>query len=119
MIPPSHAVAGGAKVSMLWLAACIAIMTVGEIYLSPIGLSLVTKIAPTRMVSMLMGMWFMASFFGNYLSGYIGTYWEKTSKEFFFILLAAISVGAGLGILLVSKPLKRAIGHGQEGKIDV
>ncbi len=113
MLPPSQAAAGGAKVSMLWLAACIAILTVGEIYLSPIGLSLVTKLAPARMVSMLMGMWFMSQFFGNYLSGYIGTYWEKTSKEIFFIALAAMAIGAGLGILLVGKPLKRAIGRGQ------
>ena len=119
MIPPSHTVAGGAKVSMLWLAGCIAILTVGEIYLSPVGLSLVTKLAPPRMVSMLMGTWFMAAFFGNYLSGYIGTYWETTSKEFFFIALAAMSIGAGLGILLVGKPLRRAMGSGLDGDVDV
>lgn len=119
MIPPSHAVAGGAKVSMLWLVACIAILTVGEIYLSPIGLSLVTKVAPVRMVSMLMGMWFLASFLGNYLSGYLGTFWEKMPKESFFLLLSALSIGAGMGILLVNKPLKRAMTRGQEGVVDV
>jgi POT family proton-dependent oligopeptide transporter len=113
MIPPSLAVEGGAKVSMLWLAGCIFVLTVGEIYLSPVGLSLVTKVAPARMVSMLMGAWFLSSFFGNYLCGYIGTYWEKTSKEVFFIALAVMAIGAGLGILLVGKPLKRAISHGQ------
>ena len=115
MIPPSLAVGSGEKVSMLWLAGCIAILTLGEIYLSPIGLSLVTKLAPPRMVSMLMGMWLMSSFFGNYLSGYIGSYWEKTSKEAFFILLAVIAIGAGLGILLVGKPLKRAMGPRENG----
>ncbi|HPO12423.1 MAG TPA: peptide MFS transporter [Candidatus Hydrogenedentes bacterium] len=119
MIPPSHTVAGGAKVNMLWLGACIAILTVGEIYLSPIGLSLVTKVAPVRMVSMLMGMWFLASFLGNYLSGYLGTFWEKMPKESFFILLSALSIGAGLGILLVNKPLKRAMTRGQEGTADI
>jgi POT family proton-dependent oligopeptide transporter len=119
MIPPSHAVAGGAKVSMLWLAGCITILTVGEIYLSPIGLSLVTKLAPVRMVSMLMGMWFLSSFLGNYLSGYLGTFWERISKESFFVLLSAMSIGAGVGMLLVIKPLKCAMGRGQEGKIDV
>lgn len=119
MIPPSHTVAGGAKVNMLWLAACIAILTVGEIYLSPVGLSLVTKVAPVRMVSMLMGMWFLSSFLGNYLCGYIGTFWEKMPKESFFILLSALSIGAGVGMLLVIKPLKRAMGRGQEETVDV
>lgn len=115
MIPPSQAVAGGARVSMLWLAGCIAILTVGEIYLSPIGLSLVTKLAPVKMVSMLMGMWLLSSFFGNYLSGYIGTFWEKMPKEYFFILLSTIAIGAGVGMLLMIKPLKRAMGRGQDG----
>ncbi len=115
MIPPSQAVAGGAKVSMLWLAGCIAILTVGEIYLSPIGLSLVTKLAPPKMVSMLMGMWLLSSFFGNYLSGYIGTFWERMPKEYFFILLSTIAIGAGVGMLLMIKPLKRAMGAGQDG----
>ena len=137
MIPPSHAVSGGAKVSMLWLAACIAILTIGEIYLSPIGLSLVTKLAPVRMVSMLMGMWFLASFLGNYLSGYLGTFWEKAPKESFFVpqavvsiwekapkesffvLLSALSIGAGVGMLLIIKPLKHAMSRGQEASIDV
>jgi POT family proton-dependent oligopeptide transporter len=119
MIPPSFAVAGGEKVSMLWLAACIFVLTVGEIYLSPVGLSLVTKVAPARMVSMLMGTWFLSSFFGNYLCGYIGTYWEKTSKEMFFIVLAAMAIGAGLGILLVGSPLRRAISRGQDETADL
>jgi POT family proton-dependent oligopeptide transporter len=119
MIPPSQAVADGAKVSMLWLVACIAILTFGEIYLSPIGLSLVTKLAPARMVSMLMGVWFLASFFGNYLAGYIGTFWEKIPKETFFVLLFVISIAAGVGMLLLIKPLKRAIGREQEQIVDV
>lgn len=119
MIPPSYTVAGGAKANMLWLAICIAIMTVGEIYLSPVGLSLVTKVAPVRMVSMLMGVWFLASFLGNYLCGYLGTFWEKMPKESFFMLLSVLSIGSGAGILLVIKPLKRAMSRGSEEAVDV
>ena len=99
------------KISFLWLAACTLIYTIGELYLSPIGLSLVTKVAPARLVSMLMGMWFLSSFFGNYLSGYLGTYYEKMPKESFFTLLTILGVATGLAIFAVSKPLKKAIGE--------
>ena len=99
------------KISFLWLAGATLIYTIGELYLSPIGLSLVTKVAPARVVSMMMGMWFMANFFGNYLTGYLGTFYEKMSRESFFAILGALAVGAGLAILALSKPLKNAVGH--------
>lgn len=99
------------KISFLWLAGATLILTIGELYLSPIGLSLVTKVAPARVVSMMMGMWFMANFFGNYLTGYLGTFYEKMSRESFFAILCALAIGAGLAILGLSKPLKAAVGH--------
>jgi proton-dependent oligopeptide transporter, POT family len=80
-------------------------------YLSPIGLSLVVKVAPARLVSMLMGMWYMSNFFGNYLSGHIGSFYEKMSRESFFLMLAALGVIAGIAIFALSKPLKDAVGH--------
>ncbi|MEO5970866.1 MAG: peptide MFS transporter [Bdellovibrionia bacterium] len=101
------------KISFLWLVGCTMIYTVGELYLSPIGLSLVTKVAPVRLVSMLMGMWFLSSFFGNYLSGYLGTYYEKMPKDNFFMMLAIMGLLTGLAIFSLQKPLKNAIGeHG-------
>ena len=105
----SYAMSG--KASLMWLVGTTVILTVGELYLSPVGLSLVTKLAPVRMVSMLMGMWFLSSFFGNYLCGYIGTFWEKMPKDAFFIMLSVLSIAAGAGMLLVMKPLERAIGE--------
>jgi len=62
------------------------------------------------MVSMLMGMWFLSSFVGNYLSGYLGTFWGKMSKQDFFVILALLAFGAGFGMLAVLRPLKKAIG---------
>lgn len=106
-------------VSIWWLFSCMLILTVGELYLSPVGLSLVTKLAPARMVSMLMGMWFLSSFAGNYMAGYLGTFWEKMSKANFFLILSLLAFGAGLGMLAVLKPLKKAIGHGREKEVDV
>jgi proton-dependent oligopeptide transporter, POT family len=107
------------SVSLWWLFTCMVILTIGELYLSPVGLSLVTKLAPARMVSMLMGMWFLSSFAGNYMAGYLGTFWEKMAKANFFLILSLLAFGAGLGMLAVLKPLKKAIGHGREEEADV
>lgn len=117
MIPAAKIVDGGSSVSMWWLVGCTFVLTIGELYLSPVGLSLVTKLAPIHMVSMLMGMWFLSSFFGNYTSGFLGTFWEKMSKESFFVMLSAIAFVAGFAMLILLRPLKKIIGHGKE--IDV
>jgi len=119
LLPSARSVAAGGKAGLLPLTMCTFVFTIGELYLSPVGLSLVTKLAPARMVSMLMGMWFLSSFFGNYLCGYIGTFWEKISHESFFTLLTILSCGAGLCMFALIKPLKKAIGHGHEEAVDV
>jgi POT family proton-dependent oligopeptide transporter len=98
------------KISFLWLVGCTLLYTVGELYLSPIGLSLVTKIAPARLVSMLMGVWFLSSFFGNYLTGYLGTYYEKMPRDSYFLMLTILAIVTGLAIFALNRPLKRAIG---------
>jgi POT family proton-dependent oligopeptide transporter len=84
--------------------------TIGELYLSPVGLSLVTKLAPVRIVSMMMGIWLLSSFFGNYAAGFLGGYWEVFAKGWFFFGMAIIAFIAGIMIRLIIKPLKRAIG---------
>jgi POT family proton-dependent oligopeptide transporter len=99
------------KVSPIWLVGATWLMTMGELYLSPIGLSLVTKVSPTRMVSMMMGMWFLSSFLGNYLSGWIGGYYDVMSKESFFGLLMALGVGSGLIFFAIQKPLQKRMAH--------
>ena len=99
------------RINFLWLVGCTLIYTLGEMYLSPIGLSLVIKVAPARVVSMMMGIWYMANFFGNLLSGYIGTYYEKMSRQSFFLLLATLGIASGIAIFALSKPLKDAVGH--------
>jgi POT family proton-dependent oligopeptide transporter len=89
----------GTPVNMLWTIGSIFILTIGELYLSPVGLSLFTKLSPPRMASMMMGVWFMSSFAGNFLAGYIGTFWDVLPKDKFFLLLAVIAFAAGAGIL--------------------
>jgi POT family proton-dependent oligopeptide transporter len=100
---------GTGKGSVFWPIFCTMLLTVGELYLSPIGLSLVTKVAPVRIVSLMMGMWFLSSFFGNILSGYIGQLYTTLSADVFFILLMALGIAAGVAIWLFNKPLKNAM----------
>src|SRR5258706_585137 len=63
-----------AKRSILWLVGSPVLYTFGELYLSPLGLSFVTKVASVRMVSMMMGVWFLANFIGTYLAGFRGMF---------------------------------------------
>jgi len=100
------------RINFMWLVGCTLVYTLGELYLSPVGLSLVTKVAPARLVGMLMGAWYLSSFFGNYLAGYLGTYYEKMPLEKFFLMLTILGVLAGAAIFALQKPLKNAVGHG-------
>jgi len=110
MVPPAmmHA-AEGMPVNFSWLILFTLLATLGELFLSPIGLSLVTKWAPPRMVSMMMGVWFLSSFAGNSLAGLLGQYWERMAKDLFFLMITGIAVGAGVALLLIWRPLRRAI----------
>lgn len=108
---------GAGKGSFLWPVLCTLLLTVGELYLSPVGLSLVTKVSPARIVSMMMGMWLMSSFLGNILSGYVGLLYEKkiVSDAGFFWILTVMGVATGLAIWAFSKPLKKAMGSRADG----
>jgi len=95
--------------SILWLVGSTVIYTFGELYLSPIGLSFVTKVAPVRMVSMMMGVWFLANFIGNYMTGYLGTFYEKMPKTQFFGLMTTIGVVAGIVLFIIGRPLDKIV----------
>ncbi|MCC6782777.1 MAG: peptide MFS transporter [Planctomycetes bacterium] len=82
----------GTKVAGLWLVMAYAVITVGELCLSPMGLSLVTKLSPKRLVGLMMGGWFCATAFGNKLSGFFGEIQDDLSPSTFFLVL----VGAAL-----------------------
>lgn len=110
MILAAKAVPDDQKGSVFWLVATTSIFTVGEIFLSPIGLSLVTRVSPKPILSTMMGLWFMSSFFGNYLTGYLGTFYETMAKDQFFMMLCGLGVGAGIVFFAVARPLQKAIG---------
>jgi POT family proton-dependent oligopeptide transporter len=99
------------RVNLLWLVSCAFVFTIGELYLAPVGYSLVSKVAPVRLASMLMGMWFLGNFAGNYLAGYLGTFYEKMPRESFFLMLMALGVAGGAAIFALSMPLRKAVGR--------
>jgi proton-dependent oligopeptide transporter, POT family len=87
--------AGSGQANWLWVLGSISVITVGELYLSPIGLSLVTKVAPARILSMMMGIWLATSFTGGFLAGYLGSFWSRMEKPEFFLMIAGIAALAG------------------------
>jgi len=106
---------GGARVSPMWLVVTYFLHTVGELCLSPVGLSSVTKLAPRRLVGQLMGTWFMGTALGNLIAGLAGGGFEGMSVGEMFAAVAKVTGAAGLVLLLFSRPLKRLMG-GESGQ---
>ncbi len=102
-------VAHGDEASWLWLLAFFVALTIGELYLSPISLSLVSKTAPARVLSMMMGLWLATSFTGNLLAGWLGSFWSAMDKTSFFLLMAGLAALAGAMILALSRPLRNVL----------
>jgi POT family proton-dependent oligopeptide transporter len=96
------------RVSPLWLILAYGIVTLGELMLSPMGLSLVSKVAPIRMRGLLMGGWFVATAIGNKLT-MIGIYWDRWFQSTFFAVLGACALVMAVVLMLLLKPLKRAM----------
>jgi POT family proton-dependent oligopeptide transporter len=96
------------KVSPWWLILTYAFISLGELMLSPMGLSLVSKVAPERMRGLMMGGWFVATAIGSKLS-VIGVYWDVWRHSSFFLLLASLSLFMAFVLLFLLKPLKRAM----------
>jgi POT family proton-dependent oligopeptide transporter len=91
--------------SWLWLFGYFAIITLGELYLSPTSLSLVTKAAPPRHLSLMMGIWLATNFVGDFMAGWLGSFWSGMDKAAFFLMIAAIGTIAGVAVLALKRPL--------------
>jgi POT family proton-dependent oligopeptide transporter len=95
------------KVSPLWLVGLYFLQTVGELLLSPVGLSTMTKLAPVRATGLVLGIWFLGSAFGNKLAGVLGAGFQSSDPEalsrFFFD--QALFVGVAALFLLALTPL--------------
>jgi len=96
------------KVSPVWIISSYAVVSLGELMLSPMGLSLVSKVAPIRMRGLMMGGWFVATAIGNKLTA-IGIYWDRWLHSTFFAVLGAMALVMAVVLFLLLKPLKKAM----------
>jgi POT family proton-dependent oligopeptide transporter len=96
------------KVSPWWLILAYAIVTLGELMLSPMGLSLVSKVAPVRLRGLMMGGWFVATAIGNALT-MIGVLWNEWLHSSFFALLGTMALVVAIVLVLLLRPLKKAM----------
>lgn len=100
---------GEMKVSGMWLMGFYGIITVGELFLSPMALSLVTKLSPKRFVGLTMGGWFFATAVGNKFSGFLGVLQGAMAPSMFFLVIVAAAGAVALYILSVLPKLDAAI----------
>lgn len=96
------------RVSPFWLILAYAIVTLGELMLSPMGLSLVSKVAPINIRGLMMGGWFVATAIGNKLTQ-IGVYWDIWLQSTFFLVLALMALFMAVVLAFLLKPLKKAM----------
>ncbi len=96
------------RVSPFWLIFAYMVVTLGELMLSPMGLSLVSKVAPVSKRGLLMGGWFVATALGNKLTQ-IGVYWDIWLQSSFFLVLACMALFMAVVLFLILKPLKKAM----------
>jgi POT family proton-dependent oligopeptide transporter len=105
LVLPGWTIDAGQKVSVLWLVASMAMLTLGELYLSPVGLSLFSRAAPAKLASLMMGVNYLSNCFGNYLAGYLGSFWESMHKGAFFGMIAGMSAVTAIAIFGLSRVL--------------
>ncbi|MCF3111320.1 peptide MFS transporter [Niabella sp. CC-SYL272] len=101
---------GAEKVSIWWLVASYGVITIGELFLSPMGLSLVSKLSPVRITSLMMGGWFLAISIGNKLSGILSSKWDEyTNKESYFWLNFILLFSAALFLFAILRWLNKVM----------
>ena len=98
------------KTSMSWLLTTYAIFTVAELLISPIGLSMVSKLAPARLTALMMGAWFLVNAIAGKISGMMGSYWDKfDDKGSYFLILFSLALFSAFLMFLMVKRLAAVV----------
>lgn len=112
---PAGTEAGAVRVSMIWLILAYLFHTLGELCLSPVGLSYVSKLVPARMIAFMFGMWYLAIAIGNKLAAKVGgmfdTMRDESSLSFFFLIFTIIPIVSGILVTILGPVLKKLM-HG-------
>lgn len=111
----SYGISEGVRVSIIWLVLAYLFHTLGELCLSPVGLSYVSKLVPARMIAFMFGMWYLAIAIGNKLAAILGGQIENITKEYslstFFLIFTIVPIVAGL-IVIALNPIMKKLMHG-------
>jgi POT family proton-dependent oligopeptide transporter len=103
--------ANGVRVSPLWLTATYLIHTIGELCLSPVGLSAMTRLAPRRIVGLVLGIWFLAASLGNFMAGFAASFYERMPLANLFAVVTGVALVATLVMAASVGPIKRMLGR--------
>lgn len=111
----AHGIQDGVKVSMIWLVLAYLFHTLGELFLSPVGLSYVSKLVPARMIAFMFGMWYLAIAIGNKLAAVLGGEIDNITEQYslstFFLIFTIVPIVAGLLVIALNPVLKKLM-HG-------
>jgi POT family proton-dependent oligopeptide transporter len=111
----AHNITEGVKVSMIWLILAYLFHTLGELCLSPVGLSYVSKLVPPRMIAFMFGMWYLAIAIGNKLAAVLGGQIENITKDYglstFFLIFTIVPIIVGV-LIIVINPIIKKLMHG-------
>lgn len=111
----AHGIQPGVKVSMIWLILAYLFHTLGELCLSPVGLSYLSKLVPARMIAFMFGMWYLAIAIGNKLAAILGGQIEKITDKYslstFFLIFTVVPIVAGL-LVMALHPFVKKLMHG-------
>ena len=111
MVGAASAAAGGVRVSPWWLVVSYLFQTMGELCLSPVGLSAMSRLAPVRIAGLIMGVWYLSISVGNYLAGMASSVYETIPLPTLFGLTTVIAFVAALVLALLVKPIRRMLEH--------
>jgi POT family proton-dependent oligopeptide transporter len=101
------------RVSPMWLISANVLIALGEIALSPMGMSLVTRLSPPKLRGLMMGGWFASLGLGGYLSGSIGAYWDTMPHSRFFLMVVGILVVTAVPLSLLTPQIKRTLARAE------
>ncbi|HZI73774.1 MAG TPA: peptide MFS transporter, partial [Gemmatimonadales bacterium] len=109
MIVAASIAATGTRVSPLWLVLSYLLQTLGELCLSPVGLSAISTLAPVRIAGLMMGIWFLALSVGNYLAGMASSFYEKIPLPKLFTIVTLTALATALVLAILVRPIRRML----------
>jgi POT family proton-dependent oligopeptide transporter len=116
LVGPARAAEAGAMASPLWLVLTYLLHTMGELSLSPVGLSAMTRLAPARIAGLVMGVWFLGTSVGNFIGGRVGGLYESMALPTLFGVVGAFAIVSGLVLAIFVKPMSRLTDAPPAGK---